>query len=143
MFPSSSRPMLRQSLPRVRSRPDFRARSRHCSQGCRFDRIPSQFRPRRKKSAPSCSCPSGAAGPFSPSFVSLRLILSLPLHRANLAPRPRLHAPRPAKLPAPSLAPLLLLTPLAHSTQTADTPLTFLHHLLTIFIGTARLDLRV
>src|ERR1700688_1900926 len=135
---SSSRPMFRQSLPRVHSRPDFRARSQHCSPGCRFDRTPSQFRPRRKKSAPSCACPSEAAELFSPSFVSLQLIPSPPLHRANLAPRPRLHAPRPAKLPVPTLAPLPLPTPFAHATQTADTPLLFLRRLLIISTHTAR-----
>src|ERR1700730_370063 len=119
---SSSRTMLRQSLPPVHSLPDFRARFQHCSPVCRFDRTPSQFRPRRQKSASSRACPSEAAVLFSPSFVALRLIPSPPLHRANLAPRRRLHAPRPAKLPVPDLAPLPLPTPLAHSAQTADTP---------------------
>src|SRR5690349_8443205 len=124
---SSSRPMLRQSLPPVHSRPDFRARCPHCLPGCRSGRTPLQFPPRREKSVPSRACPSEAAELFSPSFVSLRLIPSPPLHRANLAPRPRLHAPRLAKLPAPNLAPPPLPGPLAPSTQTADTPLPFLH----------------
>src|SRR5438445_9183249 len=122
---SSSRPMLRQSLPHVHSQPDFRVRSQHCSPVCRFDRTASPFRPRPEKSAPSCACPSEAAMLFSPSFVALRLIPSPPLHRANLAPRPRLRAPRPAKLRVPNLAPLLLPTRLAHPIQTADIPYPF------------------
>src|SRR5437667_10238736 len=123
MYLSSSWLLLRQSLPHVHSRPDFRARSQHCSPGCRFDRTPSQSRPRREKSAPSCACPSEAAVLFSPSFLSLRLIQSPPVHRANPAPRPRLHLLRPAKLTVPNLALLPSPTPLAHSAQTADTPL--------------------
>src|SRR5438552_5621546 len=124
---SSSRPLFRQSLPHVHSQPDFRARSQHCSPVCRFDRTPSQFRPRLEKFGPSCACPSEAAVLFFPSSVALQLIPSPPLHRANLEPRPRPHAPRPAKLHVPNLAPLPLPTPLAHSTQTADTPFTVPH----------------
>src|ERR1051325_249758 len=130
MSPLSSRPRLRQSLPHIHSQPDFRARFRHYSPGCRFGRTPSQFRPLRWKSVPPCACPFVAAALFSPSCVFLLPIPSPPVHRANLAPRPHRHAPTPAKLPAPSLVPLPLPTPLAHSTQTADTQLPSLHLLL-------------
>src|SRR6478672_4457692 len=143
MFLSSSRPRLRQSLLRVHFRPDFRAQSPHCSPGWRSVRTPSQFRPQREKPAPSCSCPSEAPVFFSPSFVVLRLVLGPTLHRANPAPRQRRHAPKPEKLPDPSLALLSLPTPLARSNQTADTPLPFLHRILIFPISHHWLDDRV
>src|SRR5438477_758263 len=122
---SNSRPGSRQSLPHIHSQQDFRALCQRCSPGYRFDRTLSQFRPRSERSAPSCTYPSEAAGLFCPSFVSLPLTPSPPVHLASPAPRPRPHLPRPAKLPVPNLAPLPLPTPLAHSAQTADTPLLY------------------
>src|SRR4030095_10064162 len=123
MFLSSSQPRSRQSLPHVHPRPDSRVQSPRCSPGCRSVRPLSQFRLRRDKSAPSCSCPSEAPVFFSPSFVALRLVPRPPLHRANLAPRQRRHAPKPEKLPDPNLAPPPLPTLLARSNQTVDIPL--------------------